>query len=532
MAMFSVFVTAMAQEDVNLLTTRATSLTREYLRPSLTRIYIIDGSSEAIVGVRAMDEVAKKNLKFDDNSIENRVFVMGSFSDNVTKSMRDKQIRAEAERIIKEKKIGNQIMKIWFPVFADGSYSTEKLLERGQFAATDNDVLRQNASARQSIMNELGEKLIDRSYVIFYYVYERTESKEPAVTFIPYVYKLDFNEEVRTNFYENYFNDKNGIDQCEFPLKFITNAKGGEIKYIKDISEADDDEIFTRLRKIADFQAKVPVVSTHPVRAKIGKKEGVKKGRRYVAMENRQKNDGTIVSKRIATLRAGKVADNNTVATGNSQDLSRFFITKGRRVRRGMTLVENPDFGMSIEAQYNISEICATLSQRIFGTKGSFGYLKVGLVADEDGKLMKVRGLTEKTDENNHTTYQLEDVIVLKAGLGFGTECNFGRMFTFTPSIGGGILMPMADKPNVVYGKITNTKDSESESDKSYYVEGSLKLGFYMTRNIQLFAEAGYNINVLKDDFKFMRDLYAQEHKIDAKDPMALRLGAGIKIGF
>ncbi len=104
MAMFSVFVTAMAQEDVNLLTTRATSLTREYLRPSLTRIYIIDGSSEAIVGVRAMDEVAKKNLKFDDNSIENRVFVMGSFSDNVTKSMRDKQIRAEAERIIKDKK--------------------------------------------------------------------------------------------------------------------------------------------------------------------------------------------------------------------------------------------------------------------------------------------------------------------------------------------------------------------------------------------------------------------------------------------
>jgi hypothetical protein len=185
-----------------------------------------------------------------------------------------------------------------------------------------------------------------------------------------------------------------------------------------------------------------------------------------------------------------------------------------------MTLVETPDFGMSIEAQYNISEICATLSQRIFGTKGSFGYLKVGLVADEDGKLMKVRGVVDN---------KIKDVNVLKAGIGTGHECNFGRMFTFTPSIGGGIILPMADNSKANKNN-TNSKD---EKDKdSYYLEGAVKLGYYLTRNIQLFAEAGLNIYLLGEDFKSMRDLYAQEHKIEAKNPMTPRLGAGIKIGF
>ena len=81
-------------------------------------------------------------------------------------------------------------------------------------------------------MYELGEQLIDRSYVIFYYVVDQPNmnSKGPTryVKYIPYVYKLDFNETVRTNFYENYYNVENGIDQCDFPMKYITNAHDGD----------------------------------------------------------------------------------------------------------------------------------------------------------------------------------------------------------------------------------------------------------------------------------------------------------------
>ena len=535
MTLFSIFLSVMAQEDTNMLTTRATSLKREYLRPSLTRIYLVDGSSNAIEGAKAMEAVAKRNMKFDNNEIESNMFRMDPIPESAKRSERDMLVQAMAEKIIKEKKIGNQVMKVWFPEFTDGSYSYETLLQRGQYAATDNDVLRQNASARQSIMYELGEQLIDRSYVIFYYVVDQPEmnrkSQTRYVKYIPYVYKLDFNETVRTNFYENYYNVENGIDQCDFPMKYITNAHDGDPNDVTSFTEENDEEIFTRLRKVADFQAKVPVLATNPIRAKIGKKEGVRTGKRYVVMENKQKEDGSIISRRIATVRASHVADNDMKATGDTKDLSSFFYIKGSPVHEGMTLVENPDFGMSIEAQYNISEISASLAFRIFGTKGSFAYLKVGSIADEDNKMMKIRAVTKATDSKNKNSYKEEDVNILKAGLGLGVELNFGRMFTFTPSIGGGILWPLgAKKLNIKNGMMNGFEDKASI--ESYYIEGAVKLGYYLTRNIQIFAEAGYNIYLLGDEFKFMRDWYAQEHNEKAKDPMAIRLGGGIKIGF
>jgi hypothetical protein len=52
------------------------------------------------------------------------------------------------------------------------------------------------------------------------------------------------------------------------------------------------------------------------------------------------------------------------------------------------------------------------------------------------------------------------------------------------------------------------------------------------TRNIQIFGEAGYTYNILGDEFKYMRDWYAQEKHKDAKDPRKLRIGGGIKIYF
>ena len=248
-------------------------------------------------------------------------------------------------------------------------------------------------------------------------------------------------------------------------------------------------------------------------------------------MENKQKEDGSIISRRIATVRASHVADNDMKATGDTKDLSSFFYIKGSPVHEGMTLVENPDFGMSIEAQYNISEISASLAFRIFGTKGSFAYLKVGSIADEDNKMMKIHAVTKATDSNNKNSYKEEDVNILKAGLGLGVELNFGRMFTFTPSIGGGILWPLgAKKLNIKNGMMNGFEDKASI--ESYYIEGAVKLGYYLTRNIQIFAEAGYNIYLLGDEFKFMRDWYAQEHNEKAKDPMAIRLGGGVKIGF
>lgn len=517
----------MAQEDVNLLSTRATSLARKYLRPSLTRVYLVDGSSNANTAVKKLIEVDQMNQKFDKNQITDYLYNIGEVSGS--KEDRDAAVKAYIEKAIEQNKLGSQVMKNFFPEFKDGAYSVDKLFERGEFAATDNDVLQSNASARQSLMFELGEKLIDRSYMIFYLIQDnksmnstpRKDGSYPTyVNVIPYVYKMNFNEEVRTNFYENFFSVPDGIDQCNFPMSFIMNAQSGVSAEAGAIDEDEDEKLFTIMRNVADFQVKTPVMEIHPVRAKIGKKEGVRCDRRYVVMENRLDKSQNTYAKRIATVRASNhIVDNYSVATGHQEELTSFYYIKGGHVQPGMTIVENPDFGISLTPQYNISDIGLSLEYRIgqlLGVPGLLFNIEGGLVMDEDGKVMKVRGVTSKEGK-------VSDAAVMKFGLGLAKEFNFAHNFCLTPSVSGGILWGVGTKDLNDYSKSTI---------ESYYISGAVKLGYFATRNVQLFVEAGYNLNILGDQFKTMRDAYAANEKEDPKDPMALRAGAGLRIYF
>lgn len=527
---------AFAQEEVNLLSTRATALTRQYLRPSLTRIYLVDGSANAQTAVKAIQEVDEENQKFDKNRIQDFVYNVGSTPTN--KAERDSVVKAFAEKVIAEKKIGSQVMKNYFPEFKDGGYTVDRLFERGAFAATDNDVLRSNASARQSLMSELGENLIDRSYVIFYLIKDdKTANSKPDskgkyptyVDVVPYVYKMNFNEEVRNNFYSNFFDKENGIDLCDFPLSFITNAKSGVHTEADSYDDEDDEKLFTILRKVSDFQAKSPVVETNPVRAKIGLKEGVRCDKRYVAMENRLDKDGNKYAKRIATLRAtNHIADNYAVATGAQEDLTSFYYIKGRRVKEGMTIVENPDFGITVGAAYTLADISLSVDYRIgqyFGVTGMYAGLKFGVANDEKGGIMQVYGVTDKDGKQG-------SIPVLKLGLYVGKEFNFARSFAFTPVIGAGVLWPVGAKKLNISGQ-NATYDPDKMSIDSYYLEGAVRAGYYVTRNIQLYAEAGYTLNIMGKEFKFMRDLKAQQKGwSEARDPMSIRFGAGVRVGF
>lgn len=536
--------TVSAQEETNLLSTRATSLVRKYLRPSLTRIYLLDGSRNAQNAAGVIQKIDENNMKFDKNKIDDIVYNIGATPDN--KEERDKAVNEFIAKVIAEKKIGNQIVKCFFPEFKDGAYTVDKLFERGEFAATDNDVLQQNASARQSLMANLGQDLIDRSYVIFYLIKDKPDmnSKPDSkgnyptyVNVIPYVYKLDFNEVVRDNFYTNFYDKADGIEQCEFPVSFIMNAKSGITSQVTTFDEDEDEQLFTIMRKVSDFQAKAPVVEKHPVRAKIGKKEGVSCDKRYVVMENRMDKNENVYAKRIATLRAtNHIADNFKVATGNQEDLTEFYYIKGGHVQPGMTIVENPDFGIGVGAYYNIADISAYIDYRVgkfFGVPGLLVGLKFGLAMDEKGSMMKVLGVTKKEGG------ELTDIPVMKGGLTLAKEFNFAHNFSFTPTIGAGILWPIGAKKVTGYNVSGNTYTMYHDLDKmsidSYFVDGAVRLGYYATRNVLVFAEAGYGVNILGDEFKIMRDFYALDQGWgwdEGRDPMALRLGAGVKVTF
>lgn len=65
-----------AQNGVSLTTKKANALDRKYLRPSLTKLYISDGTNTANRAISSLKGVTDE--KFDYNNVKNDIFKMGS----------------------------------------------------------------------------------------------------------------------------------------------------------------------------------------------------------------------------------------------------------------------------------------------------------------------------------------------------------------------------------------------------------------------------------------------------------------------
>ena len=525
--------TVCAQNDVSLTTKKANALDRKYLRPSLTKIYISDGTNTANRAISSLKGVTDE--KFDYNNLKNDMFKMGSIPSD--KKERKEAVTSFIENLLVQEKIPNQIMHCWFPTDNNGELSIEQLVERGKYAATDADVKKSEASKRNTMLNELGEQLIDRSYIIAYIVEERTskDSKKGKVTHFanvtPYVYKLDFNDQTRNTFYANNYSTS-GIDQMTFPTKYVMNANSGVLCSVEKAAD-DYDEIMNLLRKVADFQVKTPITYTHPIRANIGKKEGVSCDKRYAVMRMVEDKNGKRKAQRVATVRAtNKILDNRSIADGQvSEDQqTKFYEIKGRKVIPGETLVENTDLGLNIAAEYTISEASIAFEYRLgkhLNVPGLFVYLKAGMPWSKGLGGIKIMAANS---DGEWKSFQ-----VFEGSLGFAKEFNFAGAFALTAGIEGGYLIAPDAKDTWCENNEWYYDADKDYNSKSYKVGAHVKLGYYLTRNIQLYANIGYNYYIKSDEFMALQEYWvnsekSNRHKFQKFEPLAL--GVGLKVGF
>ena len=469
---------AQTNGDNGLTTNVETSMSRAYIRPTITRIYVTDGSQYANNFAREFSQVQPS--KFNTIEVRNKFYHLSNIP--VAKKSQDSCLHAYLQQVFSQEKVSNQIMKGWFPKYdkSIGAYSLETLFEKGQYAMTDEEVIAAKSSSKslESFATTLGYQLIDRSYVVCYLIKEikNTETKKSSVNITPYVYKLDFGAEVSANFDENYSTKQNGIEECTFPLIPVLDAKKSCSASISE-NQLDMEKVFDNslvlVNKIADFQAKATVLSTRPVTAKIGKKEGLYVDQRFnvVRLEEEIVKDekGNIstqqVAKRRATVRVKKVFDNRTIATGETEGVSKFYKIRGYVIREGYTLVENSDMGIGVSFELSFAHPNVTVDYRLgryTNVSGLLAYAKFGLNLDA----------TSQVIDNG--------VYVMNTSLGFGKEFNLAP-FTFTPSIGGGKVIALAS-------------ESDEELDLGYFAELNAKLGCYLTQSSQLYFTLGYNL--------------------------------------
>lgn len=508
--------TLSAQDVEELTTARTDVLSRMYLRPSRSVIFATDGSAEARKLVDIMKSVP--NDQFDNNKIALQELRVTPPEMPANTKEGQEALQEEISKALEEQQVGRQIMKCWFPTFDNDQkgYSLQVLEERGAFAATDADVVEAKAGQRglSAQLNFLGEQLIDRSYVVVYYVY-LLDGKTPKTE--AFVYKLDFGPETMNSFYNDHYDTPNGIDQMTFPLKFVYATKEDNAtdlylfkRMAKRGSLSDgikDDEVAANLLQMADvliannvhdFETQVTIAQTSPISAKIGTKENLKTDDRFYVVENvLDPSTGEPKTVRRGAVRVGRhIADNNFVADGNLEDFTHFYQYAGfRKLEKGMTLISKPDLGIGItplanfmyigvEADYRVSD----LIKLIPGLKGKtipgiFSFVRIALPF----------GL-KASDEGGFGVLVSKEETFLRMTFGLRKEFNFARALNASLEVG--------------CGSLKNINKEEDTSEKfinqlleliTGYVTVGARFGFYVNPSVNIFAHAGYEIWLLNE---------------------------------
>lgn len=483
--------------------------------------------------------------KFDDNLVNSRIISVSKDKDAIKNELT-------------QQKIPNEILSKWFARDnTTGKFNMAVIHQRGLYNATDDEVRKASGSKLgMANLKDAGEKLINGSYILvldfsnivsYKEKYDRQDAwakkqaKKNNTEFKPvkrrkngwtanvegYLYKLNFNDSVINVFYNDlWIYDSDNKAQCDskiqafnstqFPVKFVAQVDGradgsqynpGEILapptqlnrnqlFEKLVNTGIDACVFSLERKVDDFKVKTPLYGTHPLKAKIGKKEGLKTENRYFVYEFQQNRRGKTVTKRKGVVRAKKVINNKKIATGASTNFSTFYQVAGHRLMSGMTLEQHNDFGIGITGGSTLSGVMGggfvKAEVNVGAVSGNFidvGMTQIkifGTAAMDMGNYdLGIAGLSEPNYDMTFTRFQV----------GLSKGYYFARYFSI--AFYGAYAMEMAFNSDVfdeLYDK--NLLTDFEESDGQSFGSDFMSFGAYVSINLTYWAQLIGGVNV------------------------------------
>lgn len=374
-----------------------------YDRNAIT-VMVLDSKNKYAADLKNGSSEINVPGKYDNNMLDAR---------NLSASSNSTRI----QNALINNKIPNDIVAKWFARDSEtGKLNMSVVHERGLYNATDDDVMRASGSKiGLAKLKDAGELLLKHSYILVIELkdiesmeekYDRQDKKLKALAeqldkdFEPvkrrkngwvgdaktYLYRLDFNDSIMNYIYNElwiYDDDdekaaskkKALFSQVNLPITFVLSTEGnadgsqynkGEI--LAPPTQLNRQQLFGKLintgltttlyeieRKVEEFRVKTPLYGTHPLKAKIGKKEGVKTEQRYFVYEFEQNRNGKTKANRKGVVRAKTVIDNRNVATGNSQLYTTFYQTAGFKLMDGMMLQQRNDMGVGVTLNYGVN---------------------------------------------------------------------------------------------------------------------------------------------------------------------------------
>ncbi len=291
--------------------------------------------------------------------------------------------------------IAKQMVAKWFNRAADGSFNMELIAHRGAYDASAMDIELAKSTKRDlTLVADAGEELIKNTFIVvndFDYVNKEEVSKKArkglsiinqvalvtgsnindettildttlktfgkgyVIRTTSYLYRLAWNDSIAAVFYNDYWMDKNNLDENRkkafdnsniFKLEFVGSEvawadlqstiftqKSEEELIAMSTVRAVDAVIAKLQRKYEVFRTKTPLYNTNPLSARIGMKEGLEKGDRFKVLEQVMDNKGRTKYKRRGIIKVDSkhIWDNRYEAgkeTNKSNKASNFGFTR------------------------------------------------------------------------------------------------------------------------------------------------------------------------------------------------------------
>lgn len=328
----------------------------------------IEVTPEEIKAVDEMDGGQKKGLA--GLAKKGLGFAKKTISTSETGGMTGDEKIAKIIKFFEQNKIANKIIGKWYnesQTMKDNSYFNTLLIEdRGLFGASQEELNKYRGviGGMNKIMDAAEKDLIPRTFVmVTSYAYMSAEEiaemsaaagavvggaiggvaqltsvaagallKGYFVTTTSYLFQLEWNEDVMLGFYDKYWNAKDtkefdtdasykltyvGKTSCHAPATMkLTMNDDASAKLISRATARATDKSIAQLQKKYDQFKTLTVLNIsddgQTMYAYVGKKEGVKAGDKFEALEQIQDEAGNITYKRVGTVKVakGKVWDN------------------------------------------------------------------------------------------------------------------------------------------------------------------------------------------------------------------------------
>jgi len=484
-------------------------ISSSYDRSSITVLYMQfqdEGHSQ---------EVKEKveNLSISDKYYNNnlaQVSFSAPFSRNTS------VISDEIKNYLNEQNVGRQVISKWYARQSDGAMSMDLIFERGMFNATDAAFIKaQSTKLGNAVLQDYGNRLIERSYILvldYESVKTMNELKMPKMkgwksTVTGYLFKINYNEETQNALYDSWIypedsqsvkDEKNKkFEQINFSLDFVTKTTvyttasqaEGTSQLGRLLKEKSEDELLSEMvqkgydetlyyleKNYEDFMVKTTIYQVGPIRAKIGKKEGLKCDNRYFAYEYvyDEKTNSSKPKMRGVIRATSQIVDNRQVAKGD-MPTSKFYQTAGRKLRTGYLLRQQNDYGIEITAGYEVGEVGGAYARldarlgRYIGIKSLFLYIDGGAEVKEYEYTYPSQGI------------ETNDIMFYRYSAGVAKGFMITRNVELRPYVGFG-------------QEVATYKDWEDAGGdlKVLYVKGGANLALNLKHNIQIVGGAGY----------------------------------------